>query len=90
MAYTLLAYSYEVGFYIQCASLLTNNTNYRCYITNSCRICLTNHMRLIDSISHHITPPDINSLGADTHVHMSRKTSISRNQVHAGHGPTHT
>ena len=71
IAYTSLVYSYEVGFYIQCASVLTNNTNYSCYITKSCRICLTNHMRLIDSVSHHITTLYINSLGGrHTHTHV--------------------
>ena len=55
-------------------------------IYNSCRICLTN---LIGSISHHVTPLVINSLGADTqtHEHTYTYTDIPteknlRNQVH--------
>ena len=58
MAYTSLVYSYEVGFYIRCASMLTNNTNYSFHIAKNYGICLTNHMRLIDSTyitQHNIT-----------------------------------
>ena len=60
-------------------------------IYNSCRICLTNH---IGSISRHITPLVINSLGADTqtHRHTHTYTDIQteknlRNQVHTSLWP---
>ena len=48
MAYTLLAYSYEVGFYDahQCSLIIP--TTAVIIIAKSYRICLTNHMRLID------------------------------------------
>ena len=40
------------------------------------------------SISHHITPLVINSLGADTHTRiLSRTEAILRNQARAGHRP---
>ena len=60
---------------------------------NSCRTCLTNHMRFI---SRHITSLVINSLGCgDTHTHAHTRTripmictgSILRNQVHVGLRP---
>ena len=52
---------------------------------NSCRTCLTSRMR---SISRHIIPLIINSLGrGHTHIPTIRTGSILRNQAHACHRP---
>ena len=65
-----------------------NDNNYSCHIHNSCRTCLTNHM---GSISRHIMPLVINSLGGG-HTHINTHTDIRtetilRNQAHAGLWP---
>ena len=65
----------------------TKNTNYSCYIK---AIDLTNHM---GSISHHIMPLVIHSLGGGhTHMHPCRHLRtkvILRNQASAGLQPAH-
>ena len=49
-----------------------NDNDYSCPIANSCKTCLTNHM---GSISYHITPLVINSLGGrHTHTHTHTRT----------------
>ena len=47
IAYTLLAYSYEVGLYDAHQCSLITPTTAAIIIAKSYRICLTNHMRLI-------------------------------------------
>jgi len=95
-----------LAFYMQfsqCALFLkARPTNYRihhnfnCYINEreTSKTCLTNHK---GSISHHIMPLVINSLGGGhkhTHKHTriltSRIKAISRNKSHAGQRPAHT
>ena len=66
-----------------------NDNDYSCHITGSYRTCLTNRMR---SISCHITPLVINSLGhghthTQTRIPTIRTGSILRNQAHAGLWP---
>ena len=98
MAYIALAYFYWASFYEACECIHHTHYRYRLqlpYISH--RNYLTNHM---GSISHHITPLVINSLGADTytnthtqtHTHTqayrrSRTEAILRNQAHASHRP---
>ena len=80
--------------YINAKAIPINNTDYNCHKTlfNSCRTCITNHL---GSISPHIMPPVINSIGgrhthANTHIYIHtdvRTETILRNQVHAGLQP---
>ena len=76
IAYTSPAYSYEVGFYNahQCSLIIPTTT--AIYVAKSCRFCLFNHTRLTDSISHHITPLDIHSLGGDTHTYTCHRQNL--------------
>ena len=78
--------------------MCTTRTNSKATTTvaiYSCRICLTNHM---GSISCHITPLVINSLGANTqthkhaytHIQTSAQKHILRKQASARHRPAHT
>ena len=95
MPYTVLANCYWVSAYetyvpIPRATPFSNN-DYICHVANSCRTYLTNCM---GSISCHITPLIINSLGGghtqththtQTHAHTDvRTTTILRNQARAG------
>ena len=59
-----------------------NNNDYSCHIANSCRTCLTNCMR---SLSRHIMPLVINSLGGG-HTH---KDTHTKTHTHT-HKNTHT
>jgi len=70
--------------------------DFNCHINEkeTPKTCLTNYK---GSISHHITPLVINSLGGGhTHIHThasiltSRTKAISRNQLHTGLQPAHT
>ena len=69
----------------------TKDTDYNCHI-KAIELILTNH---IGSISHHIMPLVINSLGLDTHVnkhsHARIQTfvteTILRNQAHGRRRP---
>ena len=77
---------------INAETMTINYTDYSCHIANSCRTCLTNHIR---SISH--KQLSIAS-GADTHTYTNTRTrthtnihteTILRNQAHAGQQPAH-
>ena len=100
MAYTALAYSYWASFHDAYICLHHAHYQYRLQLPyKSHRTYLTNLMGL--SISHHITPIVINSLGGghtNTHTHThththtkkhayrhSRTDTIQRNQERASH-----
>ena len=65
-----------------------NDNNYSCHNYNCCRTCLTNRM---ESISCHITPLVINSLGSGhTHTHTHTQTQTkTQTQTHT-HIDVHT
>ena len=77
-AITALAYSYKASFHNAYGCL--RHTHYQYWLQlpyKSLRIYLTNHM---GSISCHITPLVINSLGADTHTCIQTFTDRSNSK----------
>ena len=89
MAYTALVCSYRDSFHDAYVCLRYAHYRYRPQLSyKSHKTNLTNHMR---SISHHITPLVIKSLGGghtNTHTHTCIQTLVdrsnSKNQAHSG------
>ena len=91
-AYTVLAYSYWASFYDACGCLRHAHYQYQLqlpYISH--RTYLTNRM---GSISHHITPLVINSLGGRhtcKHKHTCKHTHThTHTHIYNTHTHTHT